>query len=244
MNRFKYILLLCVCALGVNAQDNLSALLPMPQKVELKQGKTFDFGKVGAIDCSMSDSLFTLEELKDIVAVRTGIQLPVDGSNRIVIKENSDALPESYTIDIDRKCITIEGSRSGIYYALKTLDQLLLGDATNSAQGKAAPVRIDDAPRYGYRAVMLDPARHFLPVDDVKFFIDQMAKYKYNVLQLHLTDDQGWRVEIKSHPMLTQVGAHRNPHGGDNGPDNGFYTQEQLKELVSYAAARNVEIVP
>ena len=147
VNKLKYFLLLCVFAFGVNAQDNLSALLPMPQKVELKEGKHFDFSKVGAIDCYMGDSLFIVEELKDIVALRTGIQLPAAGSCRIVIKENSDALPESYTIDIDRKCITIEGSRSGIYYALKTLDQLLLGDACNSALGKAAPVRIEDAPR-------------------------------------------------------------------------------------------------
>ena len=244
VNKLKYFLLLCVFALGVNAQDNLSALLPMPQKVELKKGKHFCFDKAGAIDCYMSDSLFIIEELKDIVAARTGIQLPADGNSRIVIKENSNALPESYTIDIDRKHIAIEGSRSGIYYALMTLDQLLLGDASNSAQGKAAPVYIEDAPRYGYRAVMLDPARHFLPVEDVKFFIDQMAKYKYNVLQLHLTDDQGWRVEIKSHPRLTEIGANRNPRGGDNGPDNGYYTQEQLRNLVSYAAERNVEIVP
>lgn len=244
MKRIKYLLLLCVCALGAMAQDNLSALLPMPRKVVEKQGKAFDFAKVGEIECRLGDTLFILQELKGIVAHRTQVQLPAKGKNRIVIRENCEALPQSYTLDIDAKNITIEGDRSGIYYALKTLDQLLLGDARNSAEGKVAQVRIEDAPRYGYRAVMLDPARHFLPVDDVKFFIDQMAKYKYNVLQLHLTDDQGWRIEIKSHPQLTAEGAHRNRHGGNNGPDNGFYTQEQLKDLVSYAAERNVEIVP
>ena len=91
---------------------------------------------------------------------------------------------------------------------------------------------------------MLDPARHFLPVDDVKHYIRQMARYKFNVLQLHLSDDQGWRIEIKSHPKLTEVGAFRTPQGGNNGPDNGFYTQEQIKDLVEYAANLNVEIIP
>ena len=91
---------------------------------------------------------------------------------------------------------------------------------------------------------MLDPARHFIPIEDVKMFIDQISRFKYNILQLHLTDDQGWRIEIKSHPKLTEIGAYRNSNGSDNGPDNGYYTQEQLKELIEYAAERNVEIIP
>ena len=226
------------------AQDNVSALLPMPAKVEQREGKSFDLNKAGQIECSMEAGQFIMEELKGIIKLRTGVELPAKGKNRITIKENPDARPESYTIDIDKKNITIEGDRSGIYYALKTLDQILIGDVNNTSKGMLAPIRIEDAPRYGHRAVMLDPARHFLPVEDVKFFIDQMAKFKYNVLQLHLTDDQGWRIEIKSHPALTEKGAFRNPNGGDNGPDNGYYTQEQLKDLVKYAADRNVEIIP
>ena len=94
---------------------------------------------------------------------------------------------------------------------------------------KISPVYVDDAPRFSHRALMLDPARHFLPVNDVKFFIDQMAHYKYNILQLHLTDDQGWRVEIKKHPKLV-------------GKD--YYTQEQLAEIIQYAAQRNIEVIP
>lgn len=226
------------------AQDNISALLPMPKKVEQVDGKAFSLHNVGSIDCQLHDSLFILEELKGIIRHRTGIELPSKGKNKIVIKENVNTAHESYIIDINKKIMTIEGSRSGIYYALKTLDQILIGDVLNTAMGTIASVHIEDSPRYGHRAVMLDPARHFLPVEDVKSFIDQMAKYKYNVLQLHLTDDQGWRIEIKSHPALTEVGAFRNPQGGDNGPDNGFYTQEQLKDLVDYAAARNIEIIP
>ena len=111
-----------------------------------------------------------------------------------------------------------------------TLDQILLGDVCRTLSGKIAPIEIDDQPRFGYRSLMLDPARHFLPAEDVKFYIDQMVRYKYNVLQLHLTDDQGWRIEIKKHPRLTEKGE--------------FYTQEELKDLVHYAAERNIQIIP
>ena len=98
---------------------------------------------------------------------------------------------------ISEKKLSIKGSsHAALFYGLKTLDQILLGDVCNTANNQIAPIRIDDEPRYGYRALMLDPARHFLPIEDVKFYINQMAKYKYNGLQLHLTDDQGWRVEI------------------------------------------------
>lgn len=242
--RYSVSLLLSLLVTSIMAQDNVSALLPMPQKVEQLKGKEFNLSKVGIIDCQMSDSLFIIEELKSCINNRTGVTLPTKGSNRITIKENNDISPEGYKIEVTKKDITIEGSRKGLYYAIKTLDQILLGDTHNSNNGKIAPIYIEDTTRYGHRAVMLDPARHFIPVEDVKFFIDQMAKYKYNILQLHLTDDQGWRIEIKSHPKLTNIGAHRNPHGGNNGPDNGFYTQEQLKELVKYAAIRNIEIIP
>ena len=246
--RIKTLVLLLIMQIAATstivAQNNISALLPMPQKVEQLKEKPFNLSKAGSIDCQMSDSLFILEELKGIIAHRTNINIPAKGNNTIVIKEDSSFLPESYSLKVGRKNITIKGSRSGIYYALKTLDQILIGDIENSANGIISAIEIEDSPRYSYRAVMLDPARHFIPVKDIKFFIDQMAKYKYNTLQLHLTDDQGWRIEIKSHPALTKVGAFRNPRGGDNGPDNGYYTQEQIKELVNYAAARNIEIIP
>ena len=120
----------------------------------------------------------------------------------------------------------------------------MLGDHINSTKKRIACIKIDDKPRYNHRAIMLDPARHFIPVQDVKFFIDQIAKYKYNILQLHLTDDQDWRVEIKNHPQLTTKGAFRNNREGTQGPDNSYYTQEELKDIVKYAAERGIEIIP
>lgn len=237
-----------IASLGATAaQNSMSALLPMPRHVIQKESDVpFDLHKAVISECDTPDSIFIKSTLKDIVKHRTGISLEQDGKGyaiRIKANDHADGR-EAYVMDISRKELHIEGGRAGVFYALQTLDQILAGDAVNTMNGRIAQIRIEDAPRYGYRAVMLDPARHFLPVEDVKSFIDRMAKYKYNVLQLHLTDDQGWRVEIKSHPKLTETGAFRNKKDGSNGPDNGYYTQEQLKELVRYAAERHVEIVP
>ena len=144
-----------------------------------------------------------------------GIALTEEGDskrNRIeLVTDNTLQGKEHYTLKVDNKGISIKGSTEGaLFWGLKTLDQLLMGDICNTAEQRIEHIYIDDNPRYGYRAVMIDPARHFLPVKDVKFFIDQMARFKFNTLQLHLTDDQGWRIEIKSHPKLTEIGASRN----------------------------------
>ena len=245
----KTILALIIASATIvsSAQENLSALLPIPQKIECRTGeKAFDLRHAAIAMNDCEDSPYIKEELVGIIEERTGIKVcSSKGKRSIEIVLSEDKGKEEYSIEIDSRHIRFTGgSEAGIFYALKTFDQLLLGDAINSSEGKVAPIHIEDTPRYGYRAVMLDPARHFLPVEDVKQFIDRMACYKYNVLQLHLTDDQGWRIEIKSHPELTEKGAFRNPKGGNNGPDNGYYTQEQIKELIDYAAQRHIEIVP
>lgn len=147
--------------------------------------------------------------------------------------------PEAYRLVVTPREIRIAGgSEAGIFYGRQTLRQLADPD------GDIPCVTVEDAPRYPYRGLMLDPARHFLPVKDIKRFIDAMALYKFNVLHLHLTDDQGWRVEIKKYPRLTEVGSVRAETDGDGIRQSGFYTQDELRELVTYAAARHVEIVP
>ena len=230
------------------AQSSLSALLPMPAEVKIHNSKkAFNLNKPCRVESNLPDGSFLLNELQRIVAEHTGKKLDSNKKGALieVISENSSSNPEAYTIDITDKKIAIKGnSEAGVFYALQTLNQILLGDKFNSSRGHITPISIKDAPRYEHRSVMLDPARHFIPVKDVKFFIDQIAKYKYNKLQLHLTDDQGWRVEIKSHPRLTEIGAIRNQSGSMQGPDNGYYTQEELKDIIEYAALRNVEIIP
>ena len=233
---------------GTTAQSNTSALIPMPNSVSTyDNGKVFTFNERTSIKSNIHDS-FLEEELKRIIRKRTNI-VPAPGCNAKsnVVEFSIDTTlqgAEHYTLEVNKGGIFIKGATKGaIFMAFQTLDQILLGDICNTANGKIAFIRIDDSPRFPFRAIMLDPARHFLPVADIRFFIDQMARFKFNTLQLHLTDDQGWRIEIKSHPKLTETGAFRT-QDRRIGPDNGYYTQEDIKEIIEYAAKRNIEVIP
>lgn len=225
--------ILCI-AMASHAQDNLSALVPMPNHVEQPKGKPYRIieGRT-TVACANEEQQFVAESLASIIEHRTGVTVPV------VTDKNADitlALDptlqgcEHYRISVTRKGIALTGSTTAaLYRAVMTMDQLLMGDLHATARGEVSPIVIDDSPRYERRAMMLDPARHFLPVDEVKHFIDQMAKFKYNVLQIHLTDDQGWRVAIHSHPRLAS---------------QQHYTQDDLREIIRYAAERHIEVVP
>jgi hexosaminidase len=157
---------------------------------------------------------------------------------------------EGYALDVSATGVRIEARETaGLYYGAMTAAQLLSAGATFGMPVRLAGTHIEDAPRFRWRGLMLDPARHFVPVADVKMIIDQMGQHKLNVLQLHLTDDQGWRIEIQRYPELTKVGAWRTPpsNGGAAGEAasyGGFYAQEEIREIVRYAAARHVTIVP
>ncbi len=233
------------------AQSNTQALIPYPNKIELcNKGKAFTISTSTTISTTLPADAFVIGELQRITQKRLGLTPAIASgkhSKNIIALHVDSTLKgrEHYTLEVNKNGIYIKGATEGaLFLALQTLDQLFIGDICNTAQKKIAHIRIDDSPRYGLRAIMLDPARHFIPVKDVKLFIDQMARYKFNTLQLHLTDDQGWRIEIKSHPELTEKGAFRAPGGSNQGPDNGYYTQEELKEIIRYAADRNIEVIP
>lgn len=236
----KYILLSFLLSLTayLPAQSNLSALLPMPNQVKLPENKKeFVIDDHTAIQTNLPEDSHCLVELKNILQARTGKNPIVASSSSSsgnvfrLLLDTSVKGDEHYLLTVTDRAVTIKGTTEGaIFCGLMTLDQILLGDACRTADGKIAAIEIDDSPRFGYRSLMLDPARHFFPAEDVKFYIDQMARYKYNTLQLHLTDDQGWRIEIKKHPRLTEKGA--------------FYTQEELKDIVRYAAERNIQVIP
>ena len=195
----------------------------------------------------------------------------------VTIKEGTTALPKSIFFSLTNdKTIPKEGYRlkttasvitltanepAGIFYGVQTLLQLLPKEIASDKKQEQAfrwaipPVTIADHPRFGWRGLMLDVSRHFFTVAQVKDYIDQMVKYKFNLLHLHLTDDQGWRIEIKSLPKLTEVGAWRvertgtfgtlsKPNPGEPATYGGFYTHEDIKELVKYAADRFVNILP
>jgi len=181
--------------------------------------------------------------------------LPRD-KNVIVFTSAPSALysPENkgnYNLRIDKNYIEINGSEEGKFYALQSLLQLL----PINFKGKAEipTLEIVDKPRFSYRGMHLDVARHFMPVEFVKKYIDLMSQYKFNYFHWHLTEDQGWRIEIKKYPRLTEIGSKRketakgrvlNPYVGDGIPVEGFYTQEQIKEVVAYAKSRFITVIP
>lgn len=157
----------------------------------------------------------------------------------------------AYTMEVKNNGIFIGGDNEvGVFYAVQTLLQLLPVD--KSTAFNIPFVNIRDYPRFGYRGMHLDVSRHFFPVEYVKRYIDYIAMHKMNYFHWHLTDDQGWRIEIKKYPKLTSVGGYRNGTiighhpgiGNDNTHYGGFYTQEQVKEVVAYAAKRYITIIP
>ena len=152
---------------------------------------------------------------------------------------------EAYTLDVTAKGVNIKGrTPRGVFWALMTLDQMLRGSGAKECVDALPIVSIKDAPRTHVRELMVDPARTFIPFDQLKAFIPEMARYKLNALHLHLVDDQAWRIEIKKYPQLTQKASYRWGQDDIQAPYDGFYTQEQMRELVRFAATYHVEIVP
>lgn len=174
----------------------------------------------------------------------------------------SSPAPGGYSIDVTTSLVTITAlplSPDGMFAGVQSFIQLLPAEIENNKQTNAKwaipAINISDKPRFGWRGLMLDVSRHFFTVAQVKEFIDQMVKYKFNMLHLHLTDDQGWRIQIKSLPKLTEIGAWRvertgtfgtlsKPEPGEKATYGGFYTHEDIKELVKYASDRFVNILP
>ena len=173
-------------------------------------------------------------------------------------KPKTELGKEGYTLEVNENNIKLAANGApGIFNGFQTLKQLFPIKVSSSGdQAKIIGCKITDYPRFKWRGLMLDVSRHFFTVEEVKAYIDQMAQYKFNVFHWHLTDDNGWRIEIKSFPKLTEVGAWRverhgkfgadreAPKPGEKTPYGGFYTQEQIKDIVNYAADRNITIVP
>ncbi len=206
----------------------------MPNSVVKSSSAPFRVKAGKTAVCTLSPELApALAAIKRVLKQRMDVELvdadAKDAAIRLAVDTTLEGR-EHYRLEVNKKHVLLTGaSPAAVFYAVMTLDQILLGDVCATARKEIGAVTIDDAPRFGYRAMMLDPARNFLPLADVKFFIDQMVKYKYNVLQLHLTDDQGWRIRLKSHPDLAGKQS---------------YTQDELRELVRYAAERYVEVIP
>ncbi|MFV8128694.1 beta-N-acetylhexosaminidase [Streptomyces syringium] len=204
--------------------------------------------------------------LRATVGAATGLPLAPHGddANRIMLRilpelAEEHGSHEAYRVVVDGYLVAIDGaSETGLFWGAQTLRQLLGPEAFRRApvaartEWELPALVIEDAPRFAWRGAMLDVARHFLPKGDVLAYVDLLAAHKLNVLHLHLTDDQGWRLEIKRYPRLTEVGAwrartkvgHRASPLWDERPHGGYYTQDDMREIVAYAAERHITVVP
>ncbi|MGH8244299.1 MAG: beta-N-acetylhexosaminidase, partial [Steroidobacteraceae bacterium] len=190
--------------------------------------------------------------LAELLARTRGLRLETaepsgaGGGIRLVLVAPKGDSPEAYAIDVSEDGVEIRaGDPRGLFYGAVTLWQLATADGAESGPAEIAAVRIADEPRFAWRGLMLDSARHYQPPEFVKRLIDWMALHKLNVLHWHLTDDQGWRLEIRKFPQLTRIGAWRKPAGaGDPARYGGFYSQDEVREIVAYAAEHFVTIVP
>ncbi len=195
---------------------------------------------------------FRLNVVKDSPAATNSIRLRTDPALKDRLGE------EGYELGVTAKSITIQAAKpAGLFYGVQTLRQLLppaicSKEKVGGTEWTVRAVRITDYPRFQWRGLLIDPARHFIPVREVEKFIDAMALHKFNRLQIHLTDDQGWRIEIKKYPQLTATGARMDLttiwNGGkpkdDGQRPGGFYTQDDIRHLVRYAAERYITITP
>jgi len=248
------------------AQEYIS-IIPEPVKINKNQGH-FILPSVITLNAEDNQELKTaLADLTEHLTIPTGYQVTRTKSGSAVIRitlnkiANQEIGNEGYQLTVTAKNVNISANQpAGIFYAVQSFLQLLpseIGSSTRiSGTVWSAPcVSITDYPRFGWRGLMLDVSRHFFTKEEVKKYIVQMSRYKYNVLHLHLSDDQGWRIEIKSLPQLTSVGAWRVKRTGlwyeflpalayEKPSDGGFYTQEEMREMIMFAKDRNITILP
>jgi hexosaminidase len=220
-------------------------IVPQPQHLAQGQGafELHDGDRIAAPAGARAQWIATF--LRDAIHGQTGVALrvvaaPADGQISLRIDPSLRG-EEAYRLAITRDGVIIAAaSDRGLFWGVQTLRQLL--PLQHEVPPAIPAVSIEDAPRYAWRGVMLDTARHFYPVDFIKKQVDLMSYYKFDVFHWHLTDDQGWRIQIKRYPKLTKVGAWRTEADGSR--YGGFYTQKQIRGIVAYARQRNVMVVP
>jgi hexosaminidase len=251
-------LVLLSCSKEVTRTD--IGIIPQPASVEIYEGTFNAAGAAFEADALCETVLNAISTFENNLVAASGAASGTSGS-KFVFKADQSLGEEEYTIEVSAKKAVVKASGlNGFVYALESIKQLLPAEIYTGAPSAATCwclpcLKIQDEPRFGYRGMHLDVSRHFFDANEVKKYIDIMAIHKLNVLHWHLTDDQGWRLEIKKYPQLTEHGAIRKQtiigHGRDRkGYDNtpygeGFYyTQDQVKEIIDYAAAKGIEIIP
>lgn len=234
----------------------LISLIPQPAHLSVATGQ-FTVGSSTQVLCASErdDCRWIAGYFVDLVHRTRALTLTVAPSGE---KQSADAIvfrldrgdnaigKEGYRLSVSPNGVVVTAAdRAGLFYGAVTLWQLMTETEGATAAVDIPAVEIADAPRFAWRGILLDSCRHFQSPAFIKAFIDTMALHKLNVFHWHLTDDQGWRIEIKKYPRLTDIGAWRHPAGAENKTTyGGFYTQDQMREIVAYAAARNITIVP
>lgn len=254
---FRFFVLAAFCVLFSACTGNLEPnLVPLPQQVTLGSG-SFVLNNNVTIS---GNAAFAADYLKGMLASGAGISIQdgEDGKKSITINisDSKDIKKEGYRLSVLPDKITIEAAdEGGAFYGVQTLLQLMPAEiyskGGNLGKIKIPCVEIVDYPRFGYRGAGLDVSRTFFPLETIYDFIDWIAYHKINTFHWHITDDNGWRIEIKKYPLLTEKGAWRGPdevlppaYGSGNKRYGGFYTQDEIKEVVKYAAERNITIIP
>lgn len=258
------------CSTGADKPQNRYNIIPLPQQLTPAEGD-FKINKNTIVICPKGDAEFkrVAEMFAQRLEVASGIKLEIkedsseeqpDNSILFIVVESEELGNEGYALSVTSdKIIAKATTAQGAFYAVQTLYQLLpaeiVGSKKSDADWEIPCVEIKDWPQYVYRGLHLDVSRHFFTIDDVKQYIDMIAMHKMNVFQWHLTDDQGWRLEIKSHPKLTEIGSKRNrtlvgsyydeyPQVFEEKEYGGYFTQEEAKEVVRYAAERFITVIP
>ena len=232
-------------------------IIPLPQEIVTTQVNPFILKSGVKIlypegnEKMQRNAKFLAEYLKTATGRDFSIEAGTEGKNAIVLALGSEVEnPEAYQLKVTDQGVTITApTEAGVFYGIQTLRKSL--PIAQGADVALPAVEIKDAPRFGYRGAHFDVSRHFFTIDEVKTYIDMLTLHNMNRLHWHITDDQGWRLEIKKYPKLTEIGSQRsgtvigrNSGEYDNTPYGGFYTQEQAKEIVDYAAERYITVIP
>ncbi|MBE7517074.1 MAG: family 20 glycosylhydrolase [Chloracidobacterium sp.] len=243
------------------AKANEINIIPRPNYVKAGEGN-FTLDHKTKIVATNKEGRKSAGVLNDLLMARYGFKLEYtnkkQNNNYISFQSPSLAIQHtpgsdlsSYGLGINKDRIIIEAFEQGQFHAIQSLLQLLPTEFKGKAEIPA--MEVQDSPRFRYRGMHLDVSRHFMPIEFVKKYIDLMSQYKFNTFHWHLTDDQGWRIEIKKYPKLTEIGSKRpetmvarnfSPYIGDGIPVEGFYTQKQIREVVAYAKARYITLIP
>jgi hexosaminidase len=255
------LLLLVICSCHQDPGEIPVAILPEPASI-IQDGRLCEVPNPLSVtlDPSLSSTLdLVAPQFSDYAGIKLVSGKTSEGLGLNLLLDTSINHAEGYSLDITKDFISLRASsEAGIFYGLQSLMQLLAGAKKNENHSSflGPALHIKDQPRFIWRGMHLDVSRHFFPAEQVKEYIDMLARYKMNVFHWHLTDDQGWRIEIKKYPKLTSVAAWREdrtsfPWSYDMFPAiegkpvyGGFYTQEEIKDIVDYAARRHITIVP